>query len=165
MKKLPKFRARSRGPLTEREHKTCKARLNTLYGEMEKLLSHTGHILRGRLQRYRGVDCPCVYVFYDKRAFDDEQRGLMYFLQDLKESGFEIVFREWRKNAPIPDDQWVLLNNVKHDDRYEVCSANNWKWRAFQVRSNEDFSQAHSLVIDAKGCFESVFSEALSARE
>ncbi|MBW1803932.1 MAG: hypothetical protein JRJ85_24765 [Deltaproteobacteria bacterium] len=161
MEKLPKFVLRSRGPLRPDENTACRVMISGVYPEMERLLQGTGHLLCGRLQKYRGVDCPCVYIFYNQAAFDDEQRGIMYFLQDLEDGGFEVVFREWKGQSPINRRDWNRLADPIHDDRYRACSANAWKWRAFQIRSESDFEQALNLVTEAKATFEHVYRDAL----
>jgi hypothetical protein len=129
---------------------------------MVEILDGTGHVLAGRIMSYREQPCPCVYVFYNKSSFEDDQRGLMYHLQDHEDgNGYEIVFRMWRSEPPLPNEEWLQLS----DDRYKVCSASDWRWRAFQVRSSSDKLRARELVFAAKARFEEIFSIAIGNRD
>ncbi len=85
----------------------------------------------------------------------------MYFAQDLKDIGYEIVFRLWKSHPPIGEQAWRELASPERDDRYKVCSASHWKWRALQVRSHDDFEKAVQVVQSAKLVYEKIFEAAL----
>jgi hypothetical protein len=109
MIKLPKFMGRSRGPLEEDEDGVCRKQLGTTYHDIQSLLGPLGHHLAGRVQRYRGADCPCIYVFYNRMTFENGQRGLMYLTQNLEGGGFKIVLRTWKSHPPIGEKKWREL--------------------------------------------------------
>lgn len=162
--KLPKFAGKKRGPLTSDEHKECVPQFGSSYDRILAVLGTESHMVSCRLQTDRsGKPAPCGYVFYNQKTFDDEQRGRMYIVQNMKNrENFEIVFRMWKKQLPFPKEIW---DNELGDDRYEVCKASIknrlWQWKAFVVKTKEDENRAIELVQLAKTKYDEIFSDAL----
>jgi hypothetical protein len=164
VKKLPRFPFKGKGPLTEEEHQKCVRAFGPSYDRMLEVMESTGHIIRGRIQSYRGKPAPCGYVYYSRDSFVDCQRGRMYIVQNLKDRDcFEIVFRLWEGKMPIPSDTW---NEELGDDRYGVCKAGiklgKWQWKAFCARSGQ-MGRAKELVMMAKTRYEEIYEEAMSS--
>lgn len=151
MPKLPAFVSKKKGPLTLAEHEKLISRrpLKSIWSGVEEFFGEFGFVLRARFQSWG----PCVYVFYNQAALEDNQQGLILRCQDLPSGGgFEVLFNKFDGSIPISMDVWEELPQ----DRYKAQE--DWKAFSIKIHRQQELDKGLELVAEAKANFEKIFA-------